>query len=288
LHPNDVLLDGTRQRVLCYHTFMAKRKSKDTSPKDVLKDIYISGKSVVNTVNEFSRQLTGAASVDRFIDNPSKKTAAKAALDVGAFVAPGAVLAKGLSKAASAGAAAQSLVRASRAPAEQAARLGQGVVKTLKLGEAGGVLKAGGKNVGTFLGESVSTVTKKSLPGVLGATTRMAGAAGSGAYKAGVSAATNLSKGLGIGALYNAASNMLNSNSAPKKTQSNYVQYTGVPQDKGKKNKPGYSSNYQSTPSPSKPTYQTTPRRVVPKGYVPPTPRKKKNNGRGGSGSTAE
>jgi hypothetical protein len=40
------MLDGTRQQVLCYHTFMAKRKSKDTPPKDY-SNLFVAGKAPV-------------------------------------------------------------------------------------------------------------------------------------------------------------------------------------------------------------------------------------------------
>jgi hypothetical protein len=43
------MLDGTRQQVLCYHTFMAKRKSKDTAPKDY-SNLFVAGKSPVSSV----------------------------------------------------------------------------------------------------------------------------------------------------------------------------------------------------------------------------------------------
>ena len=66
---------------------------------------------------------------------------------------------------------------------------------------------------------------------------------------------------------------------------SKYVQYTGVPQDKGGKSMPGYKSNYQSTPSPSKSTQSSfgTP--------ITPSAPKKKNKGKsygGGSKSYAD
>ncbi len=59
---------------------------------------------------------------------------------------------------------------------------------------------------------------------------------------------------------------------------SKYVQYSGVPQDKGGKSMPGYKSNYQSTPSPSKSTQSAfgTP--------VTPSAPKKKSKGKSGGG----
>ena len=64
---------------------------------------------------------------------------------------------------------------------------------------------------------------------------------------------------------------------------STYVQYTGVPQDKGGKSKPGYGSNYQSTPSPSKSSRESY-------GGYPVTPdapkKKKKSSGGGGKSSS--
>jgi hypothetical protein len=64
------------------------------------------------------------------------------------------------------------------------------------------------------------------------------------------------------------------------KTYLDPSQYTGVPQDKGGKSKPGYKSNYQSTPSPSKSTQSSfgTP-------ITPPVPKKKKK-GKGSGGSS--
>ena len=66
---------------------------------------------------------------------------------------------------------------------------------------------------------------------------------------------------------------------------SKYVQYTGVPQDKGNKSKPGYKSNYQNTPLPSKSAQSNY---VTP---VTPSAPKKKNKGKsygGGSKSYAD
>ena len=59
---------------------------------------------------------------------------------------------------------------------------------------------------------------------------------------------------------------------------SKYVQYTGVPQDKGSKSMPGYKSNYQNTPSPSKSTQSAFGTPVTPS--VP----KKKSKGKSGGG----
>jgi hypothetical protein len=59
-----------------------------------------------------------------------------------------------------------------------------------------------------------------------------------------------------------------------------FVQYTGVPQDKGSKSKPGYKSNYQSTPSPSKSTQSSFGIPVTP--AVP----KKKPKGKSSGGSS--
>lgn len=59
-----------------------------------------------------------------------------------------------------------------------------------------------------------------------------------------------------------------------------FVQYTGVPQDKGSKSKPGYKSNYQSTPSPSKSTQSSF---GIP---ITPTAPKKKPKGKSSGGSS--
>ena len=67
---------------------------------------------------------------------------------------------------------------------------------------------------------------------------------------------------------------------------SKYVQYTGVPQDKGGKSMPGYKSNYQNTPSPSKSSRESFGGTLI----TPSAP-KKKNKGKSGGGkssSTAE
>jgi hypothetical protein len=40
------MLDGTRQRLLVYHVVMAKRKSKDTPPKDY-SNLFVAGKAPV-------------------------------------------------------------------------------------------------------------------------------------------------------------------------------------------------------------------------------------------------
>ena len=66
---------------------------------------------------------------------------------------------------------------------------------------------------------------------------------------------------------------------------SKYVQYTGVPQDKGGKSKPGYKSNYQSTPSPSKSTQSSFGIPITPS--VPKKKKKGKVSG-GSSGSYAD
>jgi hypothetical protein len=67
---------------------------------------------------------------------------------------------------------------------------------------------------------------------------------------------------------------------------SKYVQYTGVPQDKGSKSMPGYKSNYQSTPSPSKSSRESFGGTLI----TPSVPKKKKKSSGGGgkSSSTAE
>jgi len=59
---------------------------------------------------------------------------------------------------------------------------------------------------------------------------------------------------------------------------SKYVQYTGVPQDKGSKSMPGYKSNYQNTPSPSKSTQSDFGILVT------PSAPKKKPKGKSGGG----
>lgn len=59
-----------------------------------------------------------------------------------------------------------------------------------------------------------------------------------------------------------------------------FVQYTGVPQDKGGKSKLGYKSNYQSTPSPSKSTQSSF---GIP---ITPTAPKKKPKGKSSGGGS--
>lgn len=68
MHPNDVLLDGTRQRVLCYHTFMASRKpSSIVSPwLGASKNITVAGKTSVNSTGSSEAQIdTGGGERDK-------------------------------------------------------------------------------------------------------------------------------------------------------------------------------------------------------------------------------
>jgi len=59
--------------------------------------------------------------------------------------------------------------------------------------------------------------------------------------------------------------------------------YTGVPQDKGGKSMPGYRSNYQSTPSPSKSSRESFGGTLI----TPSVPKKKKKSSGGGGKSSS-
>ena len=68
MHPNDVLLDGTRQRVVVYHVVMARRKpSSIVSPwLGASKNIMVAGKTSVNSTGSSEAQIdTGGGERDK-------------------------------------------------------------------------------------------------------------------------------------------------------------------------------------------------------------------------------
>jgi hypothetical protein len=232
----------------------------------------------------FTRELTGAGAIDRAIDNPSKKSVASAALGVGLAALPFIKLGKA---ASAANTASQNAVRnaiAASQPTVQSARAGTSVTNSMRLKDGLGSLYSG-SNVSQIVGSKVTTVGPKNVNAVIRGVELNARNQGARAAANSMTGSMGVVKGLAVGPVANALNNTLNSSSKKVEKSS----YTGLPQDKGGKNKPGYKSNYKNTPSPSKSTQSSFGTLVTPS--VPKKKNKGKSNGGGsksyGGGSTS-
>jgi hypothetical protein len=248
------------------------------------KNIVSKAASVVGAGNKalsnFTRELTGAGAIDRAIDNPSKKSVASAAVGVGLAALPFIKLGKA---ASAANTASQNAVRNAMAASQstvQSARAGTSVTNSMRLKDGLGSLYSG-SNVSQIVGSKVTTVGPKNVNAVIRGVELYARNQGARAAANSMTGSMGVVKGLAVGPVANALNNTLNSSSKKLEKSS----YTGLPQDKGGKNKPGYKSNYQSTPSPSKSTQSSFGIPVTP--AVPKKKNKGKSNG-GGSKSYAD
>lgn len=288
---------------------MAKKKPTNKSTPAVsdtsggsladFKNIVSKAAKVVGASNKalsnFTRELTGAGAIDRAIDNPSKKSVASAAVGVGLAALPFIKLGK---TASAANTASQNAVRnaiAASEPTVQSARAGTSVTNSMRLKNNVGSLYSkvtrvapdemlrlkNASNVSQIVGSKVTTSGPKNVNAVIRGVELYARNQGASAAALSRAKSAGVVQGLAIGPVANALNNTLNSSSKKVEKSS----YTGLPQDKGGKNKPGYKSNYQSTPSPSKSTQSSFGTPVTPS--VPKKKNKGKNNG-GGSKSYAD
>jgi len=267
---------------------MAKKKPviksqpavSDTSGSnlDDFKNLVSKAVNVVSAGNKalsnFTRELTGAGGIDRAIDNPSKKSITSAAVGVGLAALPFIKAGGAASAATRASQNAVADAMAASQPTLQSALQGTSVTNSMRLKDGlGSLYNSGG--VSQIVGTKVTTVGPKNVNAVIRGVELYARNQGASAAALSRTQSAGVVKGLTIGPVVNALNNALNPPS--KKVEPNG--YTGVPQDKGGKSMPGYKSNYQNTPSPSKSTQSDfgTP--------VTPSAPKKKPKGKGGGGS---
>ena len=268
---------------------MAKKKPankstpavSDTSGSNLadFKNVVSKAAKVVGAGNKalsnFTRELTGAGAIDRAIDNPSKKSVASAVVGVGAAALPFIKLGKAASTANTASQNAVRNAMAASQPTVQSARAGTSVTNSMRLKDGLGSLYSG-SNVSQIVGSKVTTVGPKNVNAVIRGVELYARNQGASAAALSRVKSAGVVQGLAVGPVVNALNNTLNSSSKKVEKSS----YTGLPQDKGGKNKPGYKSNYKNTPSPSKSTQSSFGKPVTPS--VP----KKKNKGKSNGGSS--
>jgi hypothetical protein len=216
------------------------------------------------TVKNLAAEISGVNDVKRFAKDPSPATATMVGLSALQYAATPL-------KAIGA-------IRAARAASEArtASVIASDLVKTMKFaknaeGISAGVLRGATSSVGVTGFRTAETA--KNLNQVVSGRASMAARNVVEQYKkySGAAAAAAVAGKTGMVAVRSDENKKVGPNG-----------YTGVPQDKGNKSMPGYKSNYQSTPSPSKSSRESF-------GGTPITPSvpKKKNKGKSGGGKSS-
>ena len=203
---------------------MAKKKPankstfavSDTSGSNLadFKNILTKTANVVQAGNKvasnFIDEITGAAAIERAIDNPSKKSIASAALSVGSFFLPVGKLAKAASIAGRASEIAAANALARSRPVIQAALSKTNVTKSMALkGGLGSLHNAG--HISQILGSKVTTVGPKNVSAVIRGVEMNARNKGAAAAANSLTQSASQAKGLAAVPVAVAVNNMLNS-----------------------------------------------------------------------------